>query len=252
MNILPLVLVALIAAFVGLLELDWARFFADPARELFHEVVDEFRGRRDLEAVVEVVGLGSVPVTFALQALLQEGVVRVEFRAPEELAGHIFTYRQGILVHYRPFGGGVRFVRVFPRDERLPGLELDPGRVELSLEEEVLGAGWDRFPRSSLTLPGFAGSPPPPEGPARSAFPLPPLPGPLRLTISGLPEPLREVTVWLDRETRTVRRVTVALRTGRVNVRIEKLRFDTGISLHDILEIPPVRETIWYREAQSM
>ncbi len=252
MNILPLALVALIAAFVGLLELDWARFFADPAREVFRELVDELRGRRDLEAVVEVVGLGSVPVTLQLQALLQEGVVRVELLAPQELADHIFTYRQGILVHYRPFDGGVRFVRVFPGEERLPRLELDLGAMDLSLEEEFLGAGWDRFPRPPLALVGFAGSSPPPEGLARSLAPPPPLPGPLRLTISGLPEPVREVIVWLDRGTHAVKRITVALRTGRVNVRIEGLRFDTGISLHDILEIPSVRETIWYREAQSM
>ncbi len=252
MNILPLLLVVLVAAFMGLLELDWTRFFADPAREMLRELVDELRGRRDLEAVLEVVGLGAEPVTLRLRALLQEGVVRVELLAPGGIAGHIFTYRQGILVHYRPYDGGMRFVRVFPAGGGPPTLDLDLGKAEVSLAAEVLGAGWDRFPRPPLTMPGPAGSHPPPQGLARSAPPPPPLPGPLRLTISGLPEPVRGVTLWLDRGTRRARRIAVAFRTGWVSVRIKELRFDTGISLHDILEIPPVVGTIWYRGDQSM
>jgi len=252
MNALPLILVALLTIFMGLLELDWTQFFTDPARELFRELVEEFRGKRDLVTVLEVVGVGMEPVVLRFQALLEEGVFRVELLAPEEVSDHIFTYRQGILVHYRPYGGGVRFVRVFPEEPNLAGVALDLGKVKLSLTEEVLGAGWDRFPRAPLDLSGLAGSPSPPRGFARSTPPPAPLPGPLRLTLSHLPEPLEEVTFWLARETHAIRRFTVAFRMQRVNVRVVELRFDTGISLHEILEIPPVVETIWYGGIQSM
>lgn len=246
MGVWPLLLVALFAGIVGLLELDWAQFLADPAREALRELWAEVGGWRDLEARVRIWGMGAEPVRMRIQAIPEEGALRLELLGPEALAGEIYTYRRGMLVHYRPDGGGVRIVHVLGDEVRLPGFELRPGDLEATLEgPEPIGAGLE-VGSPPLGLPGIAGTAAP--GPWPS---LPPAPDLLRLKVTGLPEPVDEVVVWLDGRKR-IRGGTVVLGSIRVTVLVEEVRHNLGLDLLGLLRLPRAETTLWYGEDQSM
>lgn len=251
MGIWPLLFVALFAGLMGLLELDWSQLFGDPAREALQALVTEIQGWEDLEATVSIWGLGQEPVRARIQAVLRDGAFRVEFLDPPGLVGQVFTYRQGMLVHYRPGNGGLRVVHVLDEDNGLPFPDLEPTGLEVTLEEgEPLGAGWEGFVASPVGLPGFAGAAPPDIGFARSSSPLPFF-GFRRLRIAGLPEPLEEVVIWLD-EGGKIRGGAVVWRDMRISVRVEELMPNSGLTLLEVLQLPRAARTIWYEGAQSM
>lgn len=248
MGVWPLILVALFAGFMGLLQTDWSQLFGDPAREAFRELLSRVQGWEDVEATLTVWGIGQVPVRMRVQAMIREGAVRLELLAPAALEGHIFTYRQGMLVHYLPENGGVRVVHILDKEAFAPRIDLSFLRV--SLEEWEPGFPQKRGP--PLTLPGIAGSKPRPHGLVGdrgvSSFPLTQL---KKLRISGLPEPLEEVTVWLDDEGR-IRGGSVVFRGIRVTVLVEDLRPNQGLTLLELLRLPRAARTLWQKGGQSM
>ncbi len=251
MEIWPLVLVALVAGFFGLFELtDFGWLFHDPAREAFSELVSWYQERRDIDVELEIEGLGVETSRVRVQVLPGEEAVRFEVLAPEDLSGHIYTYRRGILVHYRPGNGGTRFV--FTLDEgELPRVRFDPQRLRFELEQEVLGEGSPDIPQPPLTLPSPADVEHPEPGVGIAPPPVPPLPGPKKLTITGFPDPLKEIVIWYE-EPDDLRSISVAWGKFRVTFRILGMRFDTGVSLNELLALPHAERTLWYRGGQSM
>lgn len=251
MEIWPLVLVALVAGFLGLFEIaDFGWLFRDPAREAFSELISWYQERRDLDVELEIGGLGVETTRARVQVLLEEGALRFEILAPKDLSGHIYTYRRGILVHYRPGNGGTRFVYTFEEGE-LPRVEFDPRGLRFDLEREILGEGTSEIPRPPLTLPSPAGLEHPRLGIGTAPPPVPPLPGPRKLTITGFPEPLKEITIWY-KGPEDLRRISVAWGRYRVTLRILRLKFDTEVSLNELLALPRAERTLWYRDDQSM
>lgn len=252
MEIWPLILVALFAGFIGLWELDWSQLFPDPARETLQNLWAEIQGWDDLDARLRIWGAGTEPVRMRVQAIMEEGALRVELLEPEELVGHVYTYRKGMLVHFRPGNGGLRIVYQLGEEGEFPRLEVRPQELRLSLEEaESLGAGWGNPLPPPIAFPGFAGTPPP-----TLTFSLVPAPSPWlygykRLRITGLPEPIEEVVLWLD-DVGKLRGGSVVVGETRITVLIEELRPNLGLSLIELLQLPRAERTLWYRKDQSM
>jgi len=245
-------LVALLAGFVGLLELDWSQLFGDPAREALRELWAEVQGWEDFEATVTVWGLGQEPVRMRIQALLREGAWRLEFLEPSELRGQIYTYRKGMLVHFRPGNGGLRVVHVLGERGVPPEFEINPQALQISLEEpESFASGWEEKETVPLRLPGLAGTAPSDSGLATRDSAPSSLVGFRKLRIAGLPEPVQEMVVWLD-ERGKPRGGTIQLETTKVTLRLEELQPNQGFTLFEVLELPRAEETLWYGEDQSM
>mgnify|MGYP000017522442 CR=1 FL=1 len=250
MRIWPLLLVAVFAGFIGLWELDWSQLFPDPAREALQDLWTEIQGWNDVDARLWIWGAGSEPVRLRVQAIMGEGALRVEFLEPPELREHVFTYRKGLLVHFRPGNGGLRIVYQLDEEGRLPEVSVRPQDLRPHLEEaEPPGAGWKPPVSPPLDLPGLAGTSPPSPGfsstPVSPSWPW----GYKRLRITGFPEPLGEVVLWLDE--RGLRGGSVDFGETKVTVLIEELRANQGLTLIQLLRLPPAAKTLWYEEGQS-
>ena len=205
-----------------------------------------------MDARLRIWGAGTEPVRMRVQAIMEEGALRVELLEPEDLVGHVYTYRKGMLVHFRPGNGGLRIVYQLGEEGEFPRLEVRPKELRLSLEEAgSLGRGWGNPLSPPLALPGFAGTPPPAPTFSRTSVHSPWLPGYKRLRITGFPKPIEEVVLWLD-DAGKLRGGSVVVGETRITVLIEELRSNLGLSLIELLQLPRAERTLWYREDQSM
>ncbi|KUK26143.1 MAG: hypothetical protein XD60_1705 [Acetothermia bacterium 64_32] len=258
----------------------------DPSRPegMLVRVLQALEAARDLEAHVVLTGEEGAAVEFQLWWLKggNGGAVKVSFLAPEELKGQVYTFREGLLAHWRPQGdegvivrlslpqeGGSFSLTDFDLREIVTGIRL--GTVRISSQRVRLGDGWEAFraarggytlfatftgqgnaPRLSLfippteavlTLPGI-GKP----------QPLPPaLQGPIRLEVTGrfssLPA-FRRAVFWLDEGEELPHRVELQLARGgqgelALNLRLVDFKTDTGLTLREVLALPPASRTIW-------
>ncbi len=244
MQLWPLILALLVAGLGGLLSLDWSALLGNPALQELRAMVSRLAAHQDIEATVLISGWEGEPVGLRITVLPGEGVFRLEFISPRKLSGQIFTYRRGLLTHYRPWGGGIRFVRSFS-EEGIPRVGRMPGVVRAA--REVLGAGWGKlWQYPELGLPGFGGSPPPRVSPTLLPPILPPLPGVWRLEIRDLPKPLEEVTLWYREGADFPERIGVVIGGKTVDISPLEVDFDRGLTLHQVLKLPETRATLWY------
>ncbi len=244
MQLWPLILALLVAGLGGLLSLDWSTLLGNPALQELRAMVSQLAAHQDIEATVLISGWEGEPVGLRIAVLPGEAVFRLEFTSPRELSGQIFTYRRGILTHYRPWGGGIRFVRSFPEGD-IPRLGRMPGVVRAA--REVLGEGWGKLWRyPELGLLGFGGSPPPQLSPVLLPPILPPLAGVWRLEIRDLPEPLEELILWYREGAASPERIGLVIGGKMVDIRPLEVNFDQGLNLHQVLKLPETRATLWY------
>lgn len=280
----PWLLVGLLVG-LAVASLPWLlSLIPDEATSFLLQTIQNLEQIEDLQARVMVVigGAGEAHgVKLDLVWLREAGAARASLRWPPQLAGEEFAYHSGRLIHYIPSPdpqqtGGV-IVRVTLEQGSLPPPEDMMGsllpeplleairRRELRARvyQELFGEGWERLEEwaygfghrldeSGLSLDLIPKTLRPwPVGFPVWIPPIPPLPGPRRLEVSGQVEGLpsfRRVELWFPPSALLPSNIRVYLENDEEKVAwisIREVEVNRGLALREVLTLPPARAVIW-------